>query len=219
VRQAVHAATSRTSPPFGDHQQADLPYLAAATERTVSGPAEEVSTVEVLVSIASKHGSTDEIAEVIADHLRAVEATVDLVPPDEVTAVDRYDGIILGSAVYAGRWMAPAVRFAERFADVLVTKPVWLLSSGPLGDPPAPAEDPVSVAPIRERTGARDHRVFAGRARREDLSLAERAVVRAVHAPYGDFRDWAEIEAWTCAIVAHLAEQARTVERARTLEP
>jgi menaquinone-dependent protoporphyrinogen oxidase len=169
-----------------------------------------MGAVDVLISVASKHGSTDEIAEVVADHLRAVDIHVDLVPPDEVTSVDRYDGVILGSAVYAGRWMASAVHFAERFEDGLRQRPVWLLSSGPLGDPPAPAEDPVSVAPMLERTGARGHVLFAGRARREDLSLAERTIVRAVRAPYGDFRDWAEIEAWACKVVAHLAAQARS---------
>lgn len=160
--------------------------------------------MEVLVSVASKHGSTEEIAQVIADHLRAVDITVHVTPPDEVTSVDGYDGVVLGSAVYAGRWMAPAVRFAERFAGPLRERPVWLLSSGPLGDPPVPAEDPASVAPIVEATGARDHRVLAGRLRREDLSLAERTIVRAVRAPYGDDRDWAEVEAWACAIAAQL---------------
>jgi menaquinone-dependent protoporphyrinogen oxidase len=195
---------------FSSRSQVEVPYLDVASGRTLGGADEvEVGAVEVLISVASKHGSTDEIAEVIADHLRAVDVRVDLVPPDEVTSVDRYDGVILGSAVYAGRWMASSVRFAERFEDGLRQRPVWLLSSGPLGDPPAPAEDPVSVAAILERTGARGHALFAGRARREDLSLAERTIVRAVRAPYGDFRDWAEIEAWACQIVAHLASRAR----------
>jgi menaquinone-dependent protoporphyrinogen oxidase len=160
--------------------------------------------VEVLVSVASKHGSTEEIAEAIADNLRAVDIDVEVTPPDEVTSVDRYAGVVLGSAVYGGRWMAPAVRFAERFAEPLRARPVWLLSSGPLGDPPLPAEEPASVAHIVELTGARDHRLLAGRLRREDLSLAERTIVRAVRAPYGDDRDWAEIEAWTCRIAAQL---------------
>jgi menaquinone-dependent protoporphyrinogen oxidase len=37
-----------------------------------------------------------------------------------------------------------------------------LFSSGPVGDPPKPAEVPVDVGAIVAATGARDHRIFAG---------------------------------------------------------
>ncbi|HEX4933345.1 MAG TPA: flavodoxin domain-containing protein, partial [Gemmatimonadaceae bacterium] len=63
--------------------------------------------MRVLVSVASKHGATDEIGHAVAGALR--EAGVDAVEvdPAQVTGVEPYDAVILGSAVYAGRWMEP----------------------------------------------------------------------------------------------------------------
>ena len=44
--------------------------------------------------------------------------------------------------------------------------------------------------------GPRGHSVFGGALDKADLSLVERATVRAVHAKYGDYRQWDEIGAW-----------------------
>ena len=92
----------------------------------------------------------------------------------------------------------------ERGAE-LAGRPVWLFSSGPLGEPPRPTEDEaVDVAGIVAATGAREHRLFAGRLDRHLLSFRERAVVRAVRAAEGDFRDWDEIDGWADTIAAAL---------------
>ena len=60
------------------------------------------------------------------------------------------------------------------------------------------------VHDVVDATGAREHRSFAGALLRERLGFAERAVVAALHAPYGDFRDWDAIEAWAAEIAAAL---------------
>jgi menaquinone-dependent protoporphyrinogen oxidase len=71
-----------------------------------------------------------------------------------------------------------------------------LFSSGPIGDPPKPNEEnPVDVAEIVAATGAREHRVFAGKLVKRQLGFGERAIVVALRVPEGDFRDWAEIRA------------------------
>lgn len=156
--------------------------------------------MKVLVAAASKHGSTEEIAGAIAEVLgeRGLETAV--TPPEEVDDVGAFDAVVLGSTVYAGRWMKPARELVERAADDLAARPVWLFSSGPIGDPPKPEEDPVDVAEIMELTSARDHRVFAGRLERAGLGFGEKAVVSALRAPDGDFRDWNEIRDWATAI-------------------
>jgi len=160
--------------------------------------------MRVLVTAASKHGSTGEIAGVIAEVLggRGLETVV--TPPEEVDDVAAFDAVVLGSAVYAGRWMRSARELVERAADDLAARPVWLFSSGPIGEPPRPEEDPVDVAEIVESTSARDHRVFAGRLERSRLGFGERAVVAALRAPDGDFRDWDEIRGWATAIADEL---------------
>ncbi len=160
--------------------------------------------MRVLVTAASKHGSTGEIAGAIAEVLggRGLETVV--TAPEEVDDVAAFEAVVLGSAVYAGRWMKPARELVERAADDLAARPVWLFSSGPIGEPPRPEEDPVDFAEIVESTSARDHRVFAGRLERSRLGFGERAVVAALRASDGDFRDWDEIRGWATAIADEL---------------
>lgn len=84
----------------------------------------------------------------------------------------------------------------DREAEALATMPVLLFSSGPIGSPPKPEEDPVDVEEILDITRARNHRVFAGKLVRKQLSFPERAIVLALWVPEGDFRDFTEIRAW-----------------------
>ena len=63
-----------------------------------------------------------------------------------------------------------------------------------------PEEDPVDVADLLAATGARDHRVFAGKLVRKQLSFPERAIVSALRVPEGDFRDWTEVGQWAAGI-------------------
>ena len=165
--------------------------------------------MKVLVTAATKHGATAEIAATIGDVLRGehgLDATV--VPPEEVATIDGYDAVVLGSAVYAGHWLAPAKELVDRAGGGWAGKPVWLFSSGPIGDPPQPEEDPVDVAEIVAATRARDHRVFAGKLLRKQLGFGEKAIVVALRVPEGDFRDWAEIKDWVSEIAGSLRSGA-----------
>lgn len=160
--------------------------------------------MRVLVAAASKHDATAEIAAAIGAEFadKGVPATV--ARPDEVTTLEGFDAAVIGSAVYAGRWLKPATRLIERHAAALTQIPVWLFSSGPIGDPPKPDEDPVDIAELMDRTAAREHRIFAGRLDKHRLNVGERAIMVAVRAPEGDFRDWDAIQEWTDAIIAEL---------------
>jgi menaquinone-dependent protoporphyrinogen oxidase len=161
--------------------------------------------MNVLVTASSRHGSTSEIAHVIAGILtdEGLDATVR--EPEEVTTLDGVDAVIIGSGVYMGRWLEPAKSFVERLGPVLAGRPVWLYSSGPLGEPAKPETEPVDVAAIREATKAVEHRLFAGRLVKSELGFGEKLVVRGVRAPYGDFRPWTDIAAWAQDIARQLA--------------
>jgi hypothetical protein len=65
----------------------------------------------------------------------------------------------------------------------LAARPVWLFSSGLIGDPPKPEEDPVDVAEIMQATKAREHRVFAGKLVRKQLNFPDRAIAAALRVP------------------------------------
>ena len=164
--------------------------------------------VRVLVVVASRHGATREIGEAVATALAEEGIESEVQPPERIAAIEGFDAVIIGSGVYAGHWIETAKRFIKRHEATLRQRPVWLFSSGPLGDPPAPIAEPVDVAPLVEMTAARSHRIFAGRLMKDELGFGERALVKMVRAPYGDYRDWPEIVEWAREIAGGLKAAA-----------
>lgn len=161
--------------------------------------------MKVLITAASKHGATAEIAWAIRGHLVEEGLQAVVVDPDEITELAGYDAVVVGSGVYAGHWLKPAKQLVERLRGQLGDVPVWLFSSGPVGDPQVPAEEgAVDVADILEATGAHEHKLFAGRIDMDQLGFTERAMVRALRVPAGDFRDWPAIAAWSRQMAADL---------------
>jgi menaquinone-dependent protoporphyrinogen oxidase len=163
--------------------------------------------MRVLVSVASKHGATAEIADRIGEVLTGAGIDTDVRPPDVVLGVAQYDAVILGSGVYAGHWLGAARQLVEREEVALQARPVWLFSSGPIGDPAKPPTDPVDVEAVQKRIGAIDHHLFAGKLDRKDLGYAERAIMKVVHAAEGDFRPWDDIATWASGIARTLWAQ------------
>ena len=156
--------------------------------------------MKVLVCAASRYGATSEIAQAIADVLTERGCEVTVLAPKKVGAVEEFDAVVLGSAVYLGRWMKSARGVVERSAAAFATRPVWLFSSGPVGEPAKPAENPVDVTKILQATKARDHQVFTGKLVKKHLSFPDRAVAAAARVEEGDFRDWAQIREWAAVV-------------------
>ena len=128
-----------------------------------------------------------------------------------------YDAVVVGSAVFAGHWMAEATEFVRRNRAVLADRPTWLFSSGPIGTIAAKhqPQEPKGIGEPVRAIGAREHRVFFGawdraNADRAKLGFAERMVAKWL--PEGDFRDWAAIQAWAASI-AEALQGARTAPR------
>lgn len=165
--------------------------------------------MKVLVSAASKHGATAGIAEAIGRRLVETGHEITVLAPNDVTDVGRYDAFVLGSGVYAGHWLAQGKDLVHEVARHAEGRPVWLFSSGPLGTPAVPDHDAVDVRHLVEAVAARDHRIFSGKLDKDVLGFAERAIVAAVRAPEGDFRDWSEIEAWAGDIAGQLVPAVR----------
>jgi menaquinone-dependent protoporphyrinogen oxidase len=175
--------------------------------------------MRVLVAYASRHGATRGIAERIAETLRGEGLDTHLRPAGTVRDVAGYDAFVIGSAAYMFHWLKDAAELVRRNERALAEKPVWLFSSGPIGDEPLdaagrdqkvaaiPKELPALAAAVR----ARDHHVFFGAfdPSRPPIGLAERlaAIMPAAARdamPSGDFRDWPEIEGWARQIAREL---------------
>ena len=163
--------------------------------------------LRVLVTSASRHGSTAEIAMAVARALEEVrpELAAVVIPIEARPAPEPFDAVVLGSAVYFGRWLEPAREYATTHAAALRERPVWLFSSGPIGEPPFPPDEAYDAQPMMQVLGARGHATFAGRLDKSLLAFGERAMVTAMRAPLGDFRDWAAVRAWAADIAAALS--------------
>jgi menaquinone-dependent protoporphyrinogen oxidase len=157
---------------------------------------------KVLIVYASKHGSTREIAEAIAGELRVSGCAVDCCEAHEAGRPDGYDAVVLGSATYIKRWRREARRFLHHHRDALAQRPLWLFSSGPVGekDPGPGWIEPHAVVRAAEELGARGHVVFGGRVPADPQNFVERAMARDTPAQFADRRDWDEIRAWARTI-------------------
>jgi menaquinone-dependent protoporphyrinogen oxidase len=163
--------------------------------------------MKVLIAYGSKHGATQEIAQRIFDDLKRGGVDAEFHPIAEVSTFTGYDAFVVGSAVYFGKWLHESAEVVRANRETLSAGPTWMFSSGPTGTKPIPdpkekAEFEVSIHPV-------DHVVFGGVLDRKRLSFAERAIIGAVHAPYGDFRDWPAIDAWATGISAQLTAETR----------
>ena len=167
----------------------------------------------VLITYGSRHGATKGIAERIAAGLAANGVVSVVLPVESVKGADDYDGYVIGSAVYATRWLGPVTAFVHRHRALLRRHPVWLFSSGPLSTEPdeLAAATPRDVAALEREVDARGHQVFAGAWDREApaIGLLER-MMRAIPAardalPAADYRDWAAIDAYARSIAGELA--------------
>lgn len=180
--------------------------------------------MSILVTYATKYGSTQGIAERIAATLKAQGLKVDLQPMLISRDVAGYQALVIGSAAYMGSWLKDAAEFVRRNQSILATKPVWLFSSGPLGtatkDPQGRdilvASEPKEFAEFKEAIKPRSLRVFFGALDRSKLKGSHRLVAmlpasKAVLIE-GDFRDWKAIEAWAESI-AHGLPQAVVAKR------
>jgi menaquinone-dependent protoporphyrinogen oxidase len=148
-------------------------------------------SARVLVAYATKLGSTAAIAETIAGVLRDSGHLAVARPARDVTSLEDFDAVVLGSALYAAMWQKDARRFVQHFRDELKARPLWLFSGGPLDRRLAKADQPITPdgAAITAGLGARAHKTFGGR-----LSPHADVDPRVLQTHrIGDFRDWQAI--------------------------
>ena len=164
--------------------------------------------MRVLIAFGSKHGGTAEIAQTIGVVLREAGHAIAVQRADSLDGLQEYDAVVVGGALYAGRWTRSARRFVERNLDELAVMPVWFFSSGPL-DASATTRDIAPTAQVQrliERVGARDHKTFGGRLDATANGFIAQAMVKQGRG--GDFRDMAAVKTWAQGIGAELAKIA-----------
>ena len=167
--------------------------------------------LQVLVTYATKYGATAEIAEKIGEVLRQEGLAADVLPVKQVKDLAPYTAVILGSAVYIGRWRKEAVKFLETNEQALADRDIWLFSSGPTGQGDAVEllqgwRFPEGQQPIADRIQPHEIVVFHGALDVDELNFIEKRMVKMVESPTGDFRDWEGIITWATAVANTLKE-------------
>lgn len=161
--------------------------------------------MKALVVYGSKRGGTEGLADMIGQALagHGIEVTVRSAA-QRVPDVGGYDAVVVGGALYAGRWHKDAVRFVRREAHALRGTKVWLFSSGPLGDDEWTPDDTEPVAQVRramEHVGAVAHQTFGGRLTPDAKGFPASAMAKKLA---GDWRDEESVERWAKSIAASL---------------
>lgn len=160
---------------------------------------------KILVTYASRNGSTAGVAEAIGKTLAEGGAQVDVLPMQDVKDLAPYRAVVAGSAIQAAAWLPEAMQFVQAHRAELAGKPfaaflvcmTLSMKKGEYREYVATWLEPVRalVKPVSEG-------LFAGALNiRKVPSFGDRlkfrlSVLLGVWAE-GDHRDWNAIRAWT----------------------
>jgi menaquinone-dependent protoporphyrinogen oxidase len=148
----------------------------------------------ILVAYATKHGSTREVAEAVAETLQERGLDVETLPAGRIADVSPYAGVVVGGALYMGRWHPDAVAFLQQHRHALSAMPVAIFGMGP------------RTMEEHDAEGSRAQLVKA-LAKVPEIDPCAIAVFggvidpHALHFPFNrmpacDARDWRAIRAW-----------------------
>jgi menaquinone-dependent protoporphyrinogen oxidase len=156
----------------------------------------------VLVTYASKYGSTGGVADVIGKELCSKGLAADVALIRNGGDLGRYQGVVVGSAIYMGKWMSEATDFVEKNRDILGRMPVaYFLVCITLAQPTEKnrgkalsyMEPILKAVPEIRPLGIG---TFAGALDYHNPSWLYGQILKAKGAPEGDFRDWNSIRTW-----------------------
>ncbi len=160
---------------------------------------------KILVTYASRTGSTAEIAEAIGKTLSEGGAQVDVIPMSDVKDLSMYQAVVAGSAIRGSKWLPEAAQFIRTHQSTLAKKRFAMFTvcitlamknaqnyrAGVAG----------WVAPVRALVKPLDEGFFAGMLDFKKLplnwdTLMLRLSVALGIFPRGDHRDWNAVTAW-----------------------
>ena len=159
----------------------------------------------VLVTYASKRGSTREVAEAVATTLRDHGLRVEVRPAGGVEDVSAYDAVVLGSAIYMGRLHGDARKMLKRQRDALARRPLAVFAMGPatladkeVADAQKQLAKGLEQASVRPDTTA----IFGG--------VIDPATFRFPlnRLPASDARDWDAIRRWAAEVAEAITAKA-----------
>ena len=156
----------------------------------------------VLVAFATKRGSTREVAESVAETLRAEGLEAECRAAAEIEDLDGYAAVVLGGALYMGRWHADARDFLRRHRRLLAALRLAVFAMGPrtlaesdVEESRKQLDNALAMVPELEPVSVA---VFGG--------VVDPAKLRFPfnRMPASDARDWDAIHAWVQDVAERL---------------
>jgi menaquinone-dependent protoporphyrinogen oxidase len=159
----------------------------------------------VLVTYATKAGSTVAVADAIGAVLAARGFSVTVKAVKDRPALDGYQAVVIGSAIRMGSWLPEAVAFARDNRARLSQLPtaiftVHMLHAG--DDAASRAARLAYTAPVRKFLTPRAEAFFTGKLDTARLGFLDRMLAKAANAGEGDQRDWSQVRGWAQTILA-----------------
>jgi menaquinone-dependent protoporphyrinogen oxidase len=176
---------------------ASLPPKIDLSDQTFAG--EQPMNSKILVTYATRAGSTAEVAAAIGEEIAASDAAVDVKPLKNVTDISAYRAVIIGSCIRYSQWMPEAVKFVEQHQSALNQIPTafFAMHLMNMGDDEASRKARLSYLDgARKFVKPKAEAFFAGNGDMSRVSFLERMIGKAVKSPEGDLRDWSSIRAW-----------------------
>lgn len=145
-----------------------------------------------LVVASSKHGSTREIGERIAEVLRTNKGVTTVVEDPEGAPkwLASVNAVVVALPIYGGSPEKEGKAFLDTHRAELANKSLFILASG------AAPEFDGSLRTTLESYGPKELGYFRGALVEAKLGWFEKLMIKAAKGQYGDFRDWPGIEAW-----------------------
>jgi menaquinone-dependent protoporphyrinogen oxidase len=158
----------------------------------------------VLVTYASKYGSTGEVAHAIADQFCGRGLSADVRRIEEVTDLSAYDAVVVGSAIRMGRWLPQAISFVEKHAAQLREMPTAIFTVHMLNTDESEASQQARAAyvePVHALLTPQYEAFFTGKMDIGKLTFMDRLIAKMVKAEDADTRNWPAIQSWADQIV------------------
>jgi len=181
------------------------------------------SSGTILVTYATRSGSTAEVAHAIGDILQTHAFKVDVLPMQEVTDIASYDAVVAGSAIRVDNWLPEAMQFMRRNQAALQERPfasflVCLAMAQQNEAAMAKARHTASswLQPVRDLVQPVSEGLFAGTLQvRKVPEWYIRVILRVVTTlrlfKEGDYRNWESIRDWADDLAIQLQPGAHTM--------
>jgi len=160
----------------------------------------------VLISYASRCGSTGGVAEAIGQVLCEMGASTDIRLVRNVNDLSAYHAVIVGSAIRRGKWLPEAMGFVKDNQDILGRLPIaYFVVCLTMKDNTAENRSTVMayLDPVRKEAPKIQPvavGLFPGALDFGKLSFVEKTVLKAKGASEGDYRDWPSVKAWASTV-------------------